>query len=119
MQDAIEETIEAIKDSHSHESAGNWYLARKYDRLPWIFFHNRVQADIVNRYKGLVDKEKTIEYVDKDGKPTGKQGRADLYMNADGYTYIWEVKPYSYSTEPNKSLGELQLNGYVNTDPSI
>lgn len=39
-------------------------------------------------------------------------------MNADGYTYIWEVKPYSYSTEPNKTLGEDQLNGYVNTDPS-
>lgn len=38
VQDAVEETIEAIKDSYSHESAGNWYLATKYDRLPWNFF---------------------------------------------------------------------------------
>ena len=40
--DAVEETIEAIKDSYSHNSAGNWYLVRNYDRLPWNFFHNRV-----------------------------------------------------------------------------
>lgn len=79
------------------------------------FFHNKVQENINNRYSN-VDTEIQIKNKYKDGKPTGKPGRADIGMILDDKTYLWEVKPMSYSIDPEKKESAIkQLNGYVDS----
>lgn len=58
LKDALEEQAEVNSDIVSSVSAGDWGKAIFYDMLPWNFFHNRVQADIVAHNIGKVTKEK-------------------------------------------------------------
>ena len=111
----VEKDLEAQNDSKSKNPAGNWYVAIHIDQLAWNFFHNKVQADIKKRYSN-VGTEIQIEDKYKDGKPTGKPGRADIGMILDDKTYLWEVKPMSYSIDPEKKESAIkQLNGYVDS----
>lgn len=119
LKDALEEKAEVDSDMVSSVSAGDWSKAIFYDMLPWNFFHNRVQADIVAHNIGKVTKEKKISYYNKQGELTGKYGKADLCMETNEKTYLWEIKPYSYSVNPKKEAGELQLANYVKTDPNF
>ncbi len=98
-----------------------WYVAHHVDGLAWNFFHNKVQDDIVFNYKEKgVRKEIPIIYKDKNGKPTGKQGRADIGMEIDGKIYLWEVKPVSYWKDAGKKAkAEVQLKGYVDSDKNF
>ena len=102
----VEKDLEAQNDSKSKNPAGNWYVAIHIDQLAWNFFHNKVQADIKKRYSN-VGTEIQIEDKYKDGKPTGKPGRADIGMILDDKTYLWEVKPMSYSIDPEKRKAQL------------
>ena len=117
VERTLEEIEEVERDKVSHVRAGNWYIAINIDKLPYNFFHKAVQADIVAKNSG-VEAEKIMRYKDENGELTGKYGYADLYMDAGGKSYIWEVKPFSYKKDPNKKLGEDQLAGYVGTDPT-
>ena len=111
----VEKDLEAQNDSKSKNPAGNWYVAIHIDQLAWNFFHNKVQENINNRYSN-VDTEIQIKNKYKDGKPTGKPGRADIGMILDDKTYLWEVKPMSYSIDPEKKESAIkQLNGYVDS----
>ncbi|MCL2718168.1 MAG: hypothetical protein FWE14_05250 [Lachnospiraceae bacterium] len=94
-------TADAMEDAALPTRAGDWQTAIFVDRLPWNFFHNQVQKKIV-----------------KDNQDIGMEhtvpgGRADLYKIDGGFTYLWEVKPASYSVEPKRTQGLLQLQGYV------
>ncbi|MCM1468014.1 MAG: hypothetical protein NC086_07695 [Alistipes sp.] len=115
--DYVEEKQEVDSDMVSPVKAGDWRTAIYHDGLAWNFFHNKVQADVVAHNIGKIQKEKKIPYYNEQWEATGKYGKADLYMEILDDVYIWEVKPYSYSVDPKKSAGELQLNKYVNTDP--
>ncbi len=65
-------------------------------------------------------REIPIIYKDENGNPTGKRGRADIGMEIDEKTYLWEVKPKSYWTnEDKKKLAEAQLKGYVDSDKNF
>ncbi len=115
-----EKTVESIEDSKSDRRAGDWGTATKVDHLPWNAFHNAVQADIRTKNSEIMPKELSIEYTKDNGKLEGKRGRADLYMESkEGYTYIWEVKPYSYSEEPKRSLAKTQLSNYVLSNKKV
>lgn len=119
LKDALEEQAEVNSDIVSSVSAGDWGKAIFYDMLPWNFFHNRVQADIVAHNIGKVTKEKKIPYYNEKGELTGKYGKADLCMETNEKTYLWEVKPYSYSVNPKKEAGKIQLDNYVKTNPNL
>lgn len=109
----VEHKAETIKegkiDSKAVVSAGNWYVAIKIDHLSWNFFHNAIQEDIANNEDyANVSKEFPIDDKWEDGKPTGKPGRADLAMVDGDKTYLWEIKPWSYSVEDEKK--RVQVN---------
>lgn len=116
-----EAKAEAYADSTADKKvqAGDWKTAIYVDRLAWNRFHIEVQKDIVAKYKlkagtsATIKSEYSIEFVDKNGEKTGKTGRADISIKKDDETYLWEVKPYSYSVDPKKSSGEAQLKNYV------
>lgn len=95
--------------------AGDWRTAIYKDHLVWNRFHTEVQKDIFSRYMSSkeIKLEYGIEFVNASGKKTGKKGRADIAIKEDGSTYLWEVKPYSYSVNPKKLLGEEQLSKYI------
>lgn len=114
----VEATAEAREDAKSSVQAGDWGTAIYTDHLPWCVFHVAVQLDIVkkNSIVGEISKEMRIDYVDKNNKKTGKWGRADIAVNDGKNTFLWEVKPYSYSQSPKKELGEAQLALYVASD---
>ncbi|MDE6210209.1 MAG: hypothetical protein K2M73_11135 [Lachnospiraceae bacterium] len=117
INDYMEETEEAIEDSASLVTAGNWYVAIKIDHLSWNAFHNRVQEAICEEYENKseeVGRELEIIY-GKNNKESlrGKKGRADIYMKARDAIYLWEIKPYSYSVEPKKTKAIEQLDEYV------
>lgn len=131
--DDDEEIEEAKDDATCPYSTNDWNTAIHKDYLPWNFFHNIVQNEIVKKYKLIgMDKELTIKYkytkedeksgLGIEGKATGKHGRADLYYKklVDNVltTYIWEVKPISYVRDPRKTKGENQLKGYVSSEPN-
>lgn len=110
-------------------NSGDWYDACITGNHAWNYFHNQVENHIVEQ-NHEIKKELPIDFIDekafeKDGKRiyTGKHGRADLYMkiknpDAEEYlTYIWEIKPASYSYEPNKTKGLNQLNRYCISQP--
>ena len=86
LQDRIEETGEVVSDAVSKVSAGNWWVAIRYDRLPWNFFHNAVQDDIVVK-DSSIEKELTINKVE-DGIETGKRGRVDLAKGVGNITFF-------------------------------
>ena len=107
LNDYMEETEEAIEDSASLVTAGNWYVAIEIDHLSWNAFHNRVQEAICEKYKN-VGRELIITYGENNKESLrGKKGRADIYMIDKDVTYLWEIKPYSYSVEPKKSNEEI------------
>ncbi len=117
IQSEAEKTAEAAADALSSNSAGDWATAVFVDHWYWNSFHNAVQTDICSKNDGLVEKELTIKYSKDNGKLEGKTGRADLWMKGnDTFTYLWEVKPYSYSTEPKRSIARAQLANYVLSD---
>lgn len=103
---------EAKLDATMPNKAGNWYPMIKGE-LPWNYFHNAVQRDIRNNNDNIGDRELPVEYKTADGKI--HRGRADIYLEKDEKTYIWEVKPASYRDEPKKSLGIAQLTNYVSS----
>ena len=90
--------------------AGDWRTAIYKDHLAWNRFHIEVQKDIFSRYMSSKEiyLEYSIKFVDDNGGKTGKTGRSDIAINKKGKTYLWEVKPYSYSVDPKKSSGEAQ-----------
>ncbi|MDR0918433.1 MAG: hypothetical protein LBM93_04195, partial [Oscillospiraceae bacterium] len=112
----VEAEQEAFEDSISIVSAGNWGISRYVDNLSWGFFHYEVQKHIIKKYDPKIKKEQEIIF------SKNKKGRADLAEEITdpkssnyGLTYLWEVKPYSYSVDPKKTKGENQLKGYVGT----
>lgn len=113
IQYEAEKSAEAGLDALSANSAGDWRTAVFIDHFYWNSFHNAVQADIKTKNSKIGEKELSIKYTKDNGMLEGKSGRADLWMQEDKYTYIWEVKPYSYSVEPKKSLAKTQLSNYV------
>lgn len=117
-----ESTKDAIADSKSKKAtAGDWKKAIYEDGLAWNTFHNVVQFDIRMQNTGKVDGEKLITLYNEKKEPTGKSGRADIVYhenNSDDY-YVYEVKPYSYSVDPKKALGEAQLEKYVRSYNTI
>ena len=112
-----EASAEAFADSTAEASvrAGDWRTAIYKDHLAWNRFHIEVQKDIFSRYMSSKEiyLEYSIKFVDDNGEKTGKTGRADIAITEDEGTYLWEVKPYSYSVDPKKSSGEAQLENYV------
>ena len=79
----------------------NWYEWQQLiEEHAWNYIHNLVQEDAVRRNTGV-----TAEYYIKN------VGRADLYRQRT--RELWEVKPSSYSHEPNQSKGIEQLKNYV------
>lgn len=93
--------------------ANQWWQAIGVDHLSWNYFHNAVQDDIVENVNGITDKELYIALkVSKEGKII-QYGRADLYRIKDNTIFMWEVKPISYKTDPNKSKGLEQLQKYI------
>lgn len=124
IDNQVEATEEAIADSKSKKAtAGDWKKAIFKDGLAWNTFHNAVQADIRLENMGKVDGEELILLYNEKKEPTGKSGRADIVYhdgddgdddddNSKDY-YVYEVKPYSYSVDPKKALGEAQLEKYV------
>lgn len=107
-----EEVAEGIVDAKSTPSAGPWWQALA-DGFWWNSFHNQVQKHIVDISNRTIERELYITYGKENGNLEGKHGSADLYKQTDEKTYLWEVKPYSYSVDPKKSLGEEQLRQYV------
>ncbi len=116
--EAIAEAKEDAKSSPKLKQ--KWDVARKEDYLAWNFFHIQVQKDIRNNNIGVEQKEIPIKNKWKDGKPTGKPGRADIGMKAGKTTYLWEVKPVSYKENADKKAkAEAQLQGYVDSDKNF
>ena len=123
IENQEEATKDAIADSKSKTAtAGDWKKAIYEDGLAWNTFHNAVQADIRMKNKGKVGREKLITLYNEKKEPTGKSGRADIVyhdeLNSTEY-YVYEVKPYSYSVNPKKELGEAQLEKYVRSYNTI
>lgn len=118
-----EKEADATADALVPESAGNWWKAIFQDHLAWNYFHNQVEQYIRDNNSEMGKGELPIIYKDaKTGLPTGKTGRADLYKKVVSpldpnteLTYIWEIKPASYSVETKKTTGEKQLKGYVDS----
>lgn len=115
-----EEVEEAKADAISSYSNMDWKTATEVDKLPWNYFHNRVEEHIVQKYSDNgIEKELTIRYrySDKDeelgigqaGELTGSIGKADLYLYVDSMqiTYLWEIKPISYRYDPKKQRERL------------
>jgi len=97
-------------------SAGDWGTAIFVDGLRWYYFHNEVQKEARVKYRDLKRKELSLNLLN------GKTGRADLWRlvleeDENGVereiTYIWEVKPASFSVDPKLTRGLEQLQGYV------
>lgn len=93
------------------------------EKNPWNFFHNRVQSHI--RYnKAFDESELEIVFNNEVENPVTKKksttGKADLSLetivNGKKVTYLWEVKPASYSIDPKMTLGVKQLQNYLNQE---
>ena len=100
-------------------SAGDWKTAKEHDHLARNYFHLAVQDDIVSKNEGI-QKELDITYgPENDTELQGKTGRADLYLEDDKNkcTYLWEIKPFSYSKEYKRSKGINQLAQYIASEP--
>lgn len=105
------------------EKAGDWHKACIIDNIPWNYFHNSVQGYIRDN-KSFKDSELQIVFKEEVENPVTKKksttGKADLSLKTivgnKEVTYLWEVKPASYSIDPKKSLGEKQLGNYLNQD---
>ena len=112
-----EKEEEAKDDAKSGLSTNDWGRAHYRDGLPWNYFHNKVQADIIEKNKGLgVSKEEQIYGLFINGVKTTKVGRADIIMTSGGRTFIWEVKPTSYDVNPRRQKALDQLKSYVYSD---
>lgn len=112
-----EEITEGVLDSFSTDSAGDWSVAHYQDDLAWNYFHIQVQKHIRRMNSSIRRDELSIAYKDNGGNPTGKTGRADLFLVGDNnITYLWEVKPASYLTGSKREQAEAQLDGYVASD---
>ena len=113
---SLEEVEESIEDSYSVITAGDWRTAIFVDNLAWNAFHNQVQKAIKEKYENtskIVGTELSIIYGENNEESLrGKKGRADIYVEDGAYTYLWEIKPYSYSIEPKKSKALKQLKEY-------
>lgn len=110
------------------EKAGDWHKACIIDNIPWNYFHNSVQGHIKNSPQSNFNKkELQIEFKNEVENPVTKKksttGKADLSLKTmvgdKVVTYLWEVKPASYSVDPKKPLGEKQLGNYLNQDLRI
>lgn len=117
IKHATEVMVEAKLDQASHVCAGSWYLAIYRDKLSWNYFHREVQLDVVAKNANITI-EKKIRYKNENKEFTGEFGYADLFKEGEKDCYIWEVKPFSFSVKPNKTLGEQQLARYVATNPN-
>lgn len=117
IKHATEAMVEAKLDQASHVCAGSWYLAIYRDKLSWNYFHREVQLDVVAKNANITI-EKKIRYKNENKEFTGEFGYADLFKEGEKDCYIWEVKPFSFSVKPNKTLGEQQLARYVATNPN-
>lgn len=120
-QEAMDECYSIVP-----EKAGDWYKACVVEENPWNFFHNRVQDHIkYSTQANFNKKELEIVFNNEVENPVTKKksttGRADLSLktivNGEKVTYLWEVKPASYSIDPKKSMGEKQLENYL--DPNL
>ncbi len=95
----------------------DWDIAVWQDGYWYSSFHREVQEHIRDNNSKIAEKELQIVYRDENGNKTGT-GRADLYMVLDEETtYLWEVKPFSYMYEPQRTEGIKQLKGYVDSEP--
>ena len=56
FENYLEYLKEASLDDSSAVKAGNWGLAHYHDRLPWNYFHNIVQLDIMKSWKPIVQR---------------------------------------------------------------
>ena len=103
-ENSLEEVEESIEDSYSATTAGDWKTAIFVDKLAWNAFHNQVQRAIIEKYENtgkIVGTELSITYGENNEESLrGKKGRTDIYMKDGAYTYLWEIKAYSYSKEP-------------------
>ena len=96
-------TIAVEDGSFSRNTWPEW--KEMFESHSWNYIHNLVELNVVQRYYPTIIKEFEIKGV----------GRADLYKKLSGE--IWDVKPASYTTEPNRSMGLSQLMRYVDSDP--
>lgn len=117
-----EATEEAIEDSQASipTRAGDWSKAINEDGFAWNAFHIAVQNDIRGKHVFVGRSELPIDFRNENGDLTGKKGKADLYRrenedDPESTTYLWEVKPASYSIEPKLTKGLIQLQGYINS----
>lgn len=125
INEEVEEAEDAVSDSISTKaSAGNWYVAVHVDGLPWSKFHKEVQKDILKKYGvGKIKLEMMVTYpqpIIKENAYTGeekqyKRGFVDVSFKDEEGTYLYEVKPYSFSVQPKKGLAESQLQAYVDS----
>ena len=114
VQAEAEEVVEAMADSMSINNAGDWRTAIFVDGFYWNSFHNAVQKHIRDNNPGVDKRELWVTFFEN-SKKVG-YGKGDLSFYDGKYTYIWEVKPYSYSVEPKRSLGVAQLERYRATN---
>ena len=106
---------DVLVDAKSKKGAGDWWQAcfsPNGDKLPPNYFHNNVQKRIRGVNDGFNSQELYITF------KSGDYGRADIYKIIEekegDKNYIWEVKPASYKTDPNKKAGMNQLKKYIN-----
>ena len=120
MEKEAEGQADAVSPN-SKTKVNDWRNARYKDKLPWNYFHNRIQKYIESTVEGI-KREVSIELMDYDAntgklKYTGKNGRADLYLKTQvggkEVVYIWEVKPSSYISGSKRNTALNQLNKYV------
>ena len=106
---------ESIYDMMHGNNGSEWWRAVHVDLLSWNSFHNAVQQHIRANNEGFLNKELYLEYVDQETNKK-KKGRADLSVEDGKYTYIWEVKPYSYREGDKREEAENQLSNYVSAE---
>ncbi|MBR5684101.1 MAG: calcium-binding protein [Ruminococcus sp.] len=124
-EELLEETVADMTYINQYNK---WDKLVNYDKLSYGEIHRRVQDHIaglksVQLEKPLEfdldsDNPKLKDYPDLKKKKEGDKGttgRADVayYNGLSDINDLWEVKPYSYRSNPNKVLGEKQIKKYV------
>ncbi len=110
---------EGLEDAIAGNRYKEWSQAIFADNLPWNYFHNRVQADIIDKNSKITGIELPIalkvEQLEDGTSKITKRGRADLYMEdkVNKVIYLWEVKPAAYKSGAKKQAAKAQLQKYI------
>lgn len=94
--------INKIEQNMYSRSLGlnNWYDWQELtENHAWNFIHNAVESNIGDRYPDI-----QLEV-------PNSVGRMDLYKKATNE--VWDVKPSSYTHDPNKAKGIAQVSRYA------